>query len=78
MIKTYYINENNDLLGILSVRAINVLKVKNKKELEEKKEEILENIRRRGYRRYGKKTTMEVLNFFNIDPAEIFTEIEQG
>lgn len=78
MIKTYYINERNDLLGILSVRAINVLKVKNKNELEEKKEVILENIRKRGYRGYGKKTTMEFLRYFNIDPVEIFTEIEQG
>lgn len=78
MIKTYYINENNDLLGILSVRAINVLKVKNKNELEEKKEAILKNIRKHGYRLYGKKTTMEFLRYFNIDPAEIFTEIEQG
>ena len=78
MIKTYYINESNDLLGILSVRAINVLKVKNKNELEEKKEAILENIRKHGYRLYGKKTTMEFLRYFNIDPAEIFAEIEQG
>lgn len=78
MIETYYINKRNDLLGILSVRAINVLKVKNKNELEEKKEVILENIRKGGYRRYGKKTTMEFLRYFNIDPAEIFTEIEQG
>lgn len=78
MIKTYYINENNDLLGALSVRAINVLKVRNRKELEERRGEILENIKKRGWRRYGKKTTMEFLNYFNIDPAEVFTEIEQG
>lgn len=78
MIKTYYINENNDLLGTLSVRAINVLKVRNRDELEEKKGAILENIRKHGYRLYGKKTTMEFLRYFNIDPAEISAEIEQG
>lgn len=77
MIKTYFINEDNDLLGVLSVRAINTFKVRNKAELEAKKEEILANIRKRGYRRYGKKTTMEFLRFFNINPAEVI-EIEQG
>ena len=71
MIRTYYINENNDLLGVLSVRAINVLKVRNKKELEAKKEEILENIKRHGYRFYGKKTSLEFLRFFNIELKEV-------
>lgn len=70
MIKTYYINEDNDLLGILSVRAINVFKVRNKKELEEKKEKILSNIKRHGYRFYGKKTSQEFLNFFGIKLEE--------
>jgi len=67
MIKTFYINEDNDLLGVLSVRCINVLKVRNKKELEEKKEEILSNIKKYGYKFYGKKTCMEFLNFFGIN-----------
>ena len=67
MIKKYYINEDNDLLGILSVRAINVLRVRNKKELEEKKEEIINNIKTYGYRFYGKKTCKEFLDFFGID-----------
>ena len=67
MIKKYYINEDNDLLGLLSVRAINVLKVRNKKELEAKKEEIVNNIKTYGYRFYGKKTCKEFLDFFGID-----------
>ena len=67
MIRTFYINEDNDLLGILSVRAINVLKVRNKKELEEKKEEILYNIKKYGYHFYGKKTCKEFLDFFRIN-----------
>ena len=71
MIKTFYINEDNDLLGILSVRAINVLKVRNKKELEEKKEEIINNIKRYGYHFYGKKTCIEFLDFFNINDIEL-------
>ena len=71
MIKTYYINEDNDLLGILSIRAINVLKVRNKKELEAKKEEILSNIKRYGYHFYGKKTCIEFLNFFGINDIEV-------
>ena len=71
MIKRYYINENNDLLGILSVRAIYVLRVKNKKELEAKKEEILSNIKKYGYHFYGKKTCIEFLNFFNINDIEL-------
>ena len=71
MIKTFYINENNDLLGILSVRAINVLKVRNKKELEAKKEEILQNIKKHGYRFYGKKTCKEFLDFFGINDKEV-------
>ena len=66
MIKTFYINEDNDLLGTLSVRAINVLKVRNKAELEAKKEEILANIERTGGRYYGKKTSFEVLRYFNL------------
>lgn len=74
MIRTYYINEDNDLLGILSVRAINVLKVRNKKELEEKKEEILSNIKKYGYRFYGKKTCIEFLNFFNINDISLEEE----
>ena len=71
MIKTFYINEDNDLLGVLSVRCINVLKVRNKKELEEKKEEILSNIKKYGYKFYGKKTCIEFLNFFNIKDIEL-------
>ena len=67
MIRTFYINEDNDLLGILSVRAINVLKVRNKKELEEKKEEILYNIKKYSYHFYGKKTCKEFLDFFRIN-----------
>ena len=67
MIKTFYINDDNDLLGLLSVRAINVLKVRNKKELEAKKEEIVNNIKTYGYRFYGKKTCKEFLDFFGID-----------
>ena len=67
MIKTFYINEDNDLLGVLSVRCINVLKVRNKKELEEKKEEILSNIKKYGYKFYGKKTCKEFLDFFKIN-----------
>jgi len=66
MIKTFYINEDNDLLGLLSVRAINVFKVRNKKELEEKKEEIINNIKTYGYRFYGKKTCIEFLNFLTL------------
>lgn len=71
MIRTYYINEDNDLLGVLSVRAINVLRVKNKKELEEKKEEILSNIKKHGYRFYGKKTCIEFLDFFGINDIKL-------
>ncbi len=71
MIKTFYINEDNDLLGVLSVRAINVFKVRNKKELEAKKEEILSNIKKYGYKFYGKKTCIEFLNFFNINDIEL-------
>ena len=71
MIKTFYINDDNDLLGQLSVRAINVFKVRNKKELEEKKEEIINNIKTYGYRFYGKKTCIEFLNFFNINDIEL-------
>lgn len=74
MIKTYYINEHNDLLGVLSVRAINVLKVRNRKELEEKKEEIINNIKTYGYRFYGKKTCIEFLNFFNINDISLEEE----
>lgn len=66
MIKTFYINDENDLLGTLSVRAINVLKVRNRKELEERKGEILANIERTGGRYYGKKTSFEVLRYFNL------------
>ena len=75
MIKTYYINENNDLLGILSVRAINVLKVRNKKELEDKQEEIINNIKTYGYMFYGKKTCIEFLDFFRINNIELKEEI---
>lgn len=71
MIRTYYINEDNDLLGVLSVRAINVFKVRNKKELEAKKEEIINNIKKHGYRFYGKKTCIEFLNFFNINDISL-------
>lgn len=66
MIRTYYINENNDLLSALSVRAINRLRVRNKEELDRKKEEILENIKKHGYIIYGKKTCLEFLNFYKI------------
>jgi len=69
MIRSFYINDNNDLLGVLSVRAINTLKVCNKKELEERKEEILQNIKRTGGFHYGKKTSFEILRFFNLNPA---------
>ena len=70
MIRTYYINEDNDLLGILSVRCINRLKVRNRKELEAKKEEILLNIKKHGPIYYGKKTSQEFLNFFGIELKE--------
>ena len=71
MIRTYYINEDNDLLGVLSVRAINRFKVRNRKELEEKKEEILSNIKKHGCIYYGKKTSREFLNFFGIELEEV-------
>jgi len=71
MIKRYIINqEDNDLMGVLSNRTINTLKVCNSKELEERKEEILQNIKRTGGFHYGKKTSFEILRFFNVDPAE--------
>ena len=70
MIKTYYINEDNDLLGLMSVRAINRFKVRNKKELEAKKEEILSNIKKHGPIYYGKKTSKEFLDFFGIELKE--------
>ena len=71
MIRTYYINEDNDLLGVMSVRAINRFKVRNSKELKEKKEEILSNIKTHGCIYYGKKTSQEFLNFFGIKLEEV-------
>lgn len=68
MIKRYLIN--NDLLGLLSIRAINTLKVLSRKDLEERKQEILQRIKRTGGKCYGKKTSFEVLKYFGLDPAE--------